>query len=954
MDQRALGATVVTLAGVGVGYKDGASKTARFNGPLCVAVDTEGGVLVTDVENHCIRYLSPDGKAVTTIAGNGKAGYQDGAALQAQFNFPVSVALDAQGGAVVADQHNCCLRYITPDKATVITIAGSRRPGHEDGAAAQAQFHSPMSVAMDAGGGIVIADYHNHCIRYLSPDKKTVSTLAGDGRPGYTDGAVTNARFRQPTGVAVGAEGGIVVADCENHRIRYISPDAKTVTTLAGNGKQGSNNGAAASAQFAFPRNVVVDAEGGILVAGFRDHQIRYLAPGGWKFVSTLAGDRMHGFDDGAAETARFDNPSSVALDARGGVVVADCANHSIRSISGLGRSDTLLHTLARDHAVTVERLKETNDEMGPEAWTVAGIYGRTPMHVLMANTSLSTRLVRQAIKDAPAEAWGIADQNGDTPLHRLMDNRSLTTELLQETSKVVKGWAWTVMDEEAATPLHLLAKNKALTIEILREVVKVVDAEAWIAWDSDWCTPLHWLVENLHPEMIRELGTALTAETWAVKDKDGNTPLFHLMRNKSLTVEALSAACECLPPERWADKDDHGQIPLSLITASHKVLVAAGGAALAAAFQRSPVQMLQVKVGSATLVEWLSSRQVPPLACREVHLWALGYGKLKPNQSRECYYDVIGVKVHGSETCLVFLAIDIRTNARVAMKFMANRDQWEREKAMRLTAAGEKLDSSHVLDILDDFELDSEAVAFCARHQHLKGQAKPKAVELRSLKQELHCVLSMTTMELECQLKKYDVNGDGSMNHHEFQTALQTLFPRITDAQVKALLAVLDDSHSGDIDYKDFAQLFGRYAYTYLITMPAAIMDLTYKLSHDHVAGNDLECVIVIMRQVSAHLEYMHETLGRIHGDLKPRNIVQIVVDGEELWILIDLDASCQLGALAGQKITSSAFFPPEMARRELDNGQGKAEIVLATRQFVVLRSLTLTGKPLLQLWYP
>ena len=67
--------------------------------------------------------------------------------------------------------------------------------------------------------------------------------------------------------------------------------------------------------------------------------------------------------------------------------------------------------------------------------------------------------------------------------------------------------------------------------------------------------------------------------------------------------------------------------------------------------------------------------------------------------------------------------------------------------------------------------------------------------------------------------------------------------------------------------------------------------------------------------------------------------NIVKIIIEGKAFWILIDLDASCTLGALAGQKVTSSAFFPPEMARRELDKRNEKTEseveTVKATRQF-------------------
>ena len=125
---------------------------------------------------------------------------------------------------------------------------------------------------------------------------------------------------------------------------------------------------------------------------------------------------------------------------------------------------------------------------------------------------------------------------------------------------------------------------------------------------------------------------------------------------------------------------------------------------------------------------------------------------------------------------------------------------------------------------------------------------------------------------------------------------------------------------------------------YGYLLVMPQAHRDMSDLLSHDRIAGRQHAAVRRIMRQVAMHLQYLHEECGRIHGDLKPRNIVEILriyddadesSNGNErntgdippasettAWILIDLDASCKIGSLAGQKVTSSACFPPEMAR--------------------------------------
>ena len=117
--------------------------------------------------------------------------------------------------------------------------------------------------------------------------------------------------------------------------------------------------------------------------------------------------------------------------------------------------------------------------------------------------------------------------------------------------------------------------------------------------------------------------------------------------------------------------------------------------------------------------------------------------------------------------------------------------------------------------------------------------------------------------------------------------------------------------------------------SYRYLLVMPWAKRDLSDALAHYRFAGREQKQVVEILVQVASHLQYLNEVCGRIHGDLKPRNLIQLELDvvdangtviGSKLvWCLIDLDASCAIGANAGQKITSSAFFPPEMARQQL-----------------------------------
>ena len=257
-----------------------------------------------------------------------------------------------------------------------------------------------------------------------------------------------------------------------------------------------------------------------------------------------------------------------------------------------------------------------------------------------------------------------------------------------------------------------------------------------------------------------------------------------------------------------------------------------------------------------------------------DVKEWAQNYGTLQPRKNGDVFYRIIGLKVHESDTCIVIFAENVKTKDRVALKLMANEDEWQREKDMRLMDDGQKLDPSHVVDILADFALDDEAMDFCASHEELRGRSRPVPEELSELKAALFADIPFTTLELESKLKTYDDNKgkDGKINHGEFTKFMKDLASKITDQHVAELITHLDRNRGGTVDCKEFAQRFGRYPYPFMITMPAAEMDLTYLLSHDRVAGNDLAGVADIMRQIGQHAMYMHETLGRIHGDLKPR----------------------------------------------------------------------------------
>ena len=152
------------------------------------------------------------------FAGNGTAGFNNGNGGAAQFFNPGGIAIDQQGNLYVSDRGNYRIRKITPG-GQVSTFAGSGLQGDEDGTAALARFNAPLDLVIDNEGNLYVTD--NHRIRKISA-QGVVSTVAGS-TPGYADGDGVSAKFYYPAGMGLDAQGNIYVGDLLNNRIRKIS-----------------------------------------------------------------------------------------------------------------------------------------------------------------------------------------------------------------------------------------------------------------------------------------------------------------------------------------------------------------------------------------------------------------------------------------------------------------------------------------------------------------------------------------------------------------------------------------------------------------------------------------------------------------------------------------------------------------------------------------------------------
>ena len=212
-------ANVTTIAGDG--------SPVALSDPFGVAVAKDGTIYFADAgENNRIQKISPEGTQ-TTLAG-GKEGFSDGTAGAASFNSPSNLAIDNDGNLFVADTGNNRIRKVTPE-GQVTTIAGDGRAGYKNGPATQAQFNGPVGVAVDARGNVYVADSYNDRVRMIGVDGQ-VTTIAGNGSPGYADGDRTSAMFDTPCGIAVANDGFLIVADTGNDRLRKIAADGNVST----------------------------------------------------------------------------------------------------------------------------------------------------------------------------------------------------------------------------------------------------------------------------------------------------------------------------------------------------------------------------------------------------------------------------------------------------------------------------------------------------------------------------------------------------------------------------------------------------------------------------------------------------------------------------------------------------------------------------------------------------
>ncbi len=325
---------VTTYAGSGEkGFEDGPKNKAKLASPNGISIDKFGNLFIADSYNNAIRKVTPLGE-LYTFAGNGQEGFKDGFGENARFYFPSDAYTDKNGNIYVADYWNHCIRKIT-SYGLVTTVAGvPGKKGYKNGKAKEALFHNPIGIIVDYTDNLYVLDTKNHCVRKISNDGE-VTTFAGSPTPGFVDGIGTDAKFSNPTGLCADRYGNFYLIDTDNRAIRKIYPDQRVETVLdphfsffkdSTNGRKLQFfNGASGGGICSGPKDVFYIADGG-------SHTI-YKIDLATRVISVVAGTGKMGFKNGEGHLAMFAQPVEITMDASNNIYVSDFDNHVVRKI---------------------------------------------------------------------------------------------------------------------------------------------------------------------------------------------------------------------------------------------------------------------------------------------------------------------------------------------------------------------------------------------------------------------------------------------------------------------------------------------------------------------------------------------------------------------------------------------------------------------------------------------
>lgn len=388
--------TIRTVAGngtAGLSGDGGSAIAASLNEPKALCLDGQGNLLVADSENHVIRKVDRGHGIILTLAGTSLAPDAQRNALEqaavsaddpfsegrtttdkafaqqadlsgtvryvangtgvakrfagdgrqapeALLNFPTAIAVGQNGHLYIADTMNHRIRRVDAGTGLISTLAGVGQPrfSGDGGPSVNAGLNEPAAVAVH-GTRLYIADQSNNRVRMIDLATEIIITVAGTGISGFNgDGMpAAEASLAGPSGLAVGLDGTLYIADTFNGRIRAVDSTTGTISTAVGDGGEYRYQGPteASSRSLSRPSGIALDRDGNLLITDSDNHLIRR-----WERATGRI-DRVAGIgeasgegDGGSALEAGLSYPFGIVVDANGHLLVADTFNHRIREIT--------------------------------------------------------------------------------------------------------------------------------------------------------------------------------------------------------------------------------------------------------------------------------------------------------------------------------------------------------------------------------------------------------------------------------------------------------------------------------------------------------------------------------------------------------------------------------------------------------------------------------------------
>jgi sugar lactone lactonase YvrE len=322
--------------------EDSSEFTSVLDNPNGLFVDQNENFFIADTGNNVIRKINTsdiEGETTSEIIVGGGVGDGD-AATNARLDFPQHSQLH-NGTLYIADTLHHRIRAVDLTTGIITTVAGNGKPGFsgDSGPATAAALNFPVDIALDDIGNLFIVDSENFRIRHVDASTGIISTYAGEDGSGS---------LAYPTAITFDSDGNLYIADTEQHQIKRIDRSTGMMSTFAGTGEGGysGDGGAATEAQLYYPNDVSFDSAGNLYIADLENYAIRVVDTQGT--ITTFAGTpETSGYsgDGEDANNATFESPVSVDTDADGNVFVTDFFSQAVRMIE----HDThIIYTIAR------------------------------------------------------------------------------------------------------------------------------------------------------------------------------------------------------------------------------------------------------------------------------------------------------------------------------------------------------------------------------------------------------------------------------------------------------------------------------------------------------------------------------------------------------------------------------------------------------------------------------